>query len=89
MAEREPPPAADGKAVAAAIALETELEKARRHVERGAEAVERQREVIFDLRRTGRSSEEAERLLRTFQDILLHARKHLARLEIQHRKGLD
>jgi hypothetical protein len=93
-----PPPqphGADGKtrparpgAVATAEFPETDLASAERRVRDGEGIVERQRELIFDLRRHGRSSDEAEKLLRTFQDVLMEYRKNLAMLQIRHRRGL-
>jgi hypothetical protein len=57
------------------------LVRAQQHVWRGQEIVARQRELIFEIRQQGLSSEEAERQLRTFEDALWEWRKHLLMLE--------
>jgi hypothetical protein len=64
-----------------------ELEKARRNLRRAEEIVARQTDLVFEIRRHGRPSEQAERLLRTFQDVLRECTKHLMRLQILARKG--
>jgi hypothetical protein len=72
---------------AAEVALqETPLQKAER-VTRGGEAiVERQKQLILDLKRNGRSTDEAEKLLHTFQEVLLEYRKNLAMHQFRSRR---
>ena len=55
---------------------------------RGKPLLERQRQLIFDLRRNGHPTADAEQLLRTFQDSLHELRKMLFTLQNRVRRGL-
>ena len=56
----------------------SEIEEARRHVALAAKAVGEQRTRLERLRRNGRSTSDAERLLVTFEEVLFVMRKHLS-----------
>jgi hypothetical protein len=62
------------------------LAEAQQRLWHAQELVARQTELVFEIRRNGRSSEEAERLLRTFHDTLWELKKSVAALEIRARK---
>src|SRR5262249_30855641 len=78
------PPAAAGPTLG-----EVRLRAAAVSVEKSVVVIERQRLLVFEMRRNGVDTTQAEKLLRTFQDVLLEQRKFLATLENRHRRGLD
>lgn len=61
--------------------VETTLEMVRRHVREGATRVAQQSELVAELHNNGRPTEEAEQLLRLFQQVQGEHERHLARLE--------
>jgi hypothetical protein len=67
---------------------ETQLEAARRGVRERELLVDQQRELIFQLRRNGVSTLDAESTLRTMHHELFEQRKHLALLENRYRRGV-
>jgi len=60
---------------------ETELEMVQRHVREGEAHVERQREIVAELRARGDRTDLAVALLAEFEDMLRQHRAHLARVE--------
>jgi hypothetical protein len=73
---------------AASAPAETSLEQAARIVKQGDAIVERQRELVFHLRRNGQPTTDAEKILRSFQQTLFEYRKYLAMLQNLQRRGL-
>jgi hypothetical protein len=63
-----------------------ELEKAERNLRRAQEIVARQSDLVFESRRRGLPSDEAEKLLRTFQEVQRQCSIHVLRLQIRARK---
>jgi hypothetical protein len=63
---------------------ETELEMVRRHVREGQTHVERQRELLAQLRAKDEPSTMAETLLSQFETSQRQHEAHLARLESEH-----
>ena len=61
--------------------VETELEMVHRHITEGIAGIARQREIIFDLRGAGHSTEVPEKLLALYERVQLCHEAHLARLE--------
>src|SRR3954469_14524930 len=65
----------------------TLVEHVTHSVDQSEMIVERQRELVFHLRRNGLPSEDAEKLLRTFQETLIEHRKYLALVQNRQRRG--
>jgi len=80
-------PPAPAAAPAEVAPQETPLQKAERVMRSGEAIVERQKQLLLDLRRNGRSTDAAEKLLHTFQEVLLEYRKNLAMQQIRSRRG--
>src|SRR5262245_54373946 len=59
---------------------ETKLQMALRHVSEGAVRVERQRELVEELRSAGYTTDNAEKLLATFEQLLRLHEAHLTAL---------
>jgi hypothetical protein len=78
-----------GASTPAATPKESPLQKAARIIAHGEAIIDRQRERVFHLRRHGLPADEAETLLRTFQEVLFEQRKHLAMLQNRQRRGLS
>jgi hypothetical protein len=76
-------PAPEGTALEAEKA---DLEKAERNFRRAQQIVARQSDLVFEMRRRGLPSNDAEKLLRTFQEIQRQCSIHLLRLQIRARK---
>jgi len=72
----------------AAKTPETLVERVALSVNQSEMIVERQRELVFHMRRNGLPSAEAEKLLRTFQETLIEHRKYLALLQNRQRRGV-
>jgi hypothetical protein len=66
---------------------ENELRDAERNVREAEAATERQRLRVFEQRRNGKDTREAEILLRTCQNIVLQHRKYLAMQQIRYRRA--
>jgi len=64
------------------LGKEEELARAQRLLARAEQIVAHQTQRVFEIRLSGASSGEAERLLRTFEDVLWEWRKYVARLEL-------
>jgi hypothetical protein len=79
------PPASDSQPGAATA--ETPLEKAARDVMEAEASVARQREMVFERRRNGQPTDDAEKILRGLQEILFEYRKLLATQQHRHRRG--
>ena len=62
---------------------ETELEMVQRHVREGEAHVERQREIVVELREQGHPTDMAVTLLAEFEDLLRQHKAHLIRIEAQ------
>jgi hypothetical protein len=77
-----PPPKPAAKRTTVELLAEAEA-----RVGDGERIIARQRDLIFDLRRKGLSSEEAEKLLRSFQNLQHEHEKHLVTLRIRARRG--
>jgi hypothetical protein len=81
-------PTATPKPAPVAAPKETPPQKAARTVQQGEAIIERQRELVFHLRRHGLPTDDAEKVLRTFQETLFEHRKYLALLQNRERRGL-
>ena len=60
---------------------ETPLQMARRHVREGEKRVAQLAETVYKMRARGVDMQQAERLLRVYQELLEQSRVHLAREE--------
>jgi hypothetical protein len=86
-ATQEAPPAA--APAPAALQLAADLDRTEREVDQTEAMIERQRAAVYELRRNGVPTTEAEQTLRKLQKVLFEQRKVLATLQHRRRRGLE